>query len=398
MQTFVATRAPAGWKLGRWSPVGGGDIWEERKTDDQKVAYTFDCVGNTDSGVMLRMRDSPTEVILLEGSAQIFVGGKYFGEYGGHWQDQAVRGGMTSPVSRGGVADQSRGPYGTQQSFGKQSFGESTGGLLVHQQSGPLAHQQSFGQQSPTSGAAPPPLPGRRARNAPNTDAAPGGQKAAPPASHMGHAMPARQGPARPKKAEGLDKSPGMIEQLCAAARQGNLPDVQKLLEKVDPDGTARDGTTALYVASDKGHKAIVEALLAAGADPNIGKGEKTPMTVAFQKGNKEILSLLFAASFQSLDAAVGVPIGAFDGPAGVQGSAAEGDVSFAEVEELRDVTARLASLNNFTPAAQWSSLESKETPLPVTEANDSSIVREQAVRMAMKNIIQVRKDGEEDT
>merc|ERR1719329_1482231 len=77
----------------------------------------------------------------------------------------------------------------------------------------------------------------------------------------------------------------------------------------VDPDCVSSEGQTPLIVAAQGGKVTVVEALIQAGADVNIGVNGSTPMIAAFQKGRKDVLRVLFGAAFQTLEHA--------DGPGG---------------------------------------------------------------------------------
>ena len=87
--------------------------------------------------------------------------------------------------------------------------------------------------------------------------------------------------------------------QLIQAAKDGNLPVVQALLEKGD-NVNADDGhgITALMVASWNGHTEIVKSLLEKGADVNIKKTDSgvTPLFIASLQGHTEVVKLLLAA------------------------------------------------------------------------------------------------------
>jgi len=136
--------------------------------------------------------------------------------------------------------------------------------------------------------------------------AAKAAKKAAEAAAAEAAAANTRPKVQRPVKAGNLDKSPEEADKLCLAATNGELEAVTQLLATVDPDALSSQGSTPLYEAALHGHVSVIEALLAAGADVAIGVGDETPMTAAFAKGNKEILGKLFAASFQTLESAVG--------------------------------------------------------------------------------------------
>jgi ankyrin repeat protein len=90
---------------------------------------------------------------------------------------------------------------------------------------------------------------------------------------------------------------------LIPAAEKGHLDNVRLLLAAgVDPDHINRLGWTALLEAiilSDGGpvHQAIVETLIAGGADVNLADAEKvTPLEHARQRGYRNMVALLEAA------------------------------------------------------------------------------------------------------
>ncbi len=57
------------------------------------------------------------------------------------------------------------------------------------------------------------------------------------------------------------------MNELLEAAQIGNFERVTELLNRGDdPNAKDTDGDTALILAADKGHEAVVEALLKAGA------------------------------------------------------------------------------------------------------------------------------------
>ena len=54
------------------------------------------------------------------------------------------------------------------------------------------------------------------------------------------------------------------------------------------------NGATPLYVASEKGHRAVVEALLQhEAASEHIANNGETPLSVALSKGNLDVVKLL---------------------------------------------------------------------------------------------------------
>jgi len=154
----------------------------------------------------------------------------------------------------------------------------------------------------------------------------------------------------------------------------------------VDPDVAGVDGTTPLMAAAGKGSVGAVEALLAAGADVNMGKDGNTPMTIAFQKGNKEVLQALFSAAFQSLESAVGP--GVVASPVGrslkVSGTG-DDEVPESAIYELREVTAKLAELGKTKPGTVPGG-EAEEAVIP-PQTGENEKLREEAVRGAMLTI-----------
>ena len=80
------------------------------------------------------------------------------------------------------------------------------------------------------------------------------------------------------------------------AARKGRVEDVKMALRR-DPDAVNRrsaSGDTALELAVRRGHGAVVDVLLAAGADPNARSTEGDgPLSAAAEKGRTEIAKTL---------------------------------------------------------------------------------------------------------
>ena len=93
--------------------------------------------------------------------------------------------------------------------------------------------------------------------------------------------------------------------QLMIAAENGDLNRVREQLEKgVDVNARSQSGHTALILAAAAGHLAVVQALLNAKADPNIGMvsfhaGEFLTLMAAMNRCNKDwekILDAMIAA------------------------------------------------------------------------------------------------------
>lgn len=171
-----------------------------------------------------------------------------------------------------------------------------------------------------------------------------------------------------------------MVEQLVDAAKTGDAVTVKSLLGKnVDPDATGRDGTTPLFNAAAKGSLPCVQALIEAAADPNIGKKGNTPMTVAFQKGHKDVLKALFGSTFQSLENVMVRDKGM--APATVI-TEEDGEVPDSAVYELREVTKKLAEVGT-----QILPVVKAPVDLPAESEEDSELMRQVAMRDAMKSI-----------
>ena len=80
----------------------------------------------------------------------------------------------------------------------------------------------------------------------------------------------------------------GRDDALIAAARQGNAASIRALLkEKVNPNATEPDGTTALHYAVQMNNVEVVDLLLGAKADAkSVNRYGVTPLWVACTNGN----------------------------------------------------------------------------------------------------------------
>mmetsp|Transcript_44867 Transcript_44867/g.106453 ORF Transcript_44867/g.106453 Transcript_44867/m.106453 type:complete len:320 (+) Transcript_44867:83-1042(+) len=299
---FVTTAGPPGVKLGTWSKSPTG-AWEEKKQDGTSMQYDEAGPTGTPGSTTFRLKskDKRSEVLILDTSVQIFVDGKYSGEFLGGWE----------------------------------------------------------GDQMGARGARP----------------AGGAEMTLQPPATM------RQGGYAAVSGGPKDRDPQQVEKLIAAAKSGDRATVSQLLAaNVDPDGTSK-GVTALFVASQEGKLEVLEELLKYGADVNKGgKDGTTPLQVAFLRGHRDVLKVLFNAAFRSLDTAVtgsGANKAAFTGePLEVPETAAN---------DLREVTARLASLNAMP------TIDVKKAKRSQNEDDFSPKLAEEAVRSTMRDIITAR-------
>jgi ankyrin repeat protein len=198
-----------------------------------------------------------------------------------------------------------------------------------------------------------------------------------------------------------LDKTPDKINKLIQAAQSGDLASVQQLLSSgVDPDGPAKDGRTPLMAATEKGSLPVVEALLAAFADPTLGKGAETPLTIAYQKGKQDILKALFAASFQTLGNTVQ---GTVNDPRYSLSRVAQVNDEVPEdaLEDLREVTTMLARVSGGispTSAAaggKYGNYTGTFNP-DLLESKDSDYQREALVRSTMQDLVKRVNDAKD--
>lgn len=93
--------------------------------------------------------------------------------------------------------------------------------------------------------------------------------------------------------------STSVASELLDATRAGDVERVAALLsDQPDINEATGDGMSALHLAAQAGHVAIVEALLSAGAtvDPTTRIGSYTPLHIAATQANDAIVSLLLEA------------------------------------------------------------------------------------------------------
>lgn len=387
--TFVATSATPGWELGLWSQTSDM-AWEERKQGTTE-AYTFEAVDAPKAPgsrtLQLRMAGGGTEALLLDNSVQIFVDGQYSGEFLGHWEDPALEAGAPQVPQSPQAPQAPMAPPVPGRRSNEMTPVVSPTGLKSAPPPRPGPAPAAYPAAGPGRAQAPAAAPGYA--QAPGPGPAP-----APPAAR---GPPPPQVPARPQKAANLNTSPVAVQSLVEAARRGKSKDVQKLLgESVDPDGKGQGGITPLMAAAQFGSVPSVEALIGAGADPNIGKDGTNPMTIAFQQGHKEVLNVLFKSTFQNLDSMVAPPPAAATGGHTAMNGYAEpaGDeVPASAILDLREVTAKLSDVGKPRPRSAVAAQQSptgQDAP-PDEEAEDQQAhegkVREDAVKDAMKLI-----------
>jgi len=377
---FVATSAPGGWKPGRWTEISK-TAWQEEKIDNPKIVYQFQVVSGPSmpgsSTVRLKMKDQNTEVLLLAQSAQIFVNGSYFGEYGGEWQRKGSKGAAPAPAPAAARSGGSKGQAPA--AAGREAPAQPSKGRVA-----PPELEQTL-------------APAEQAR-APSRQQQPPPQQSAPreravtPAPAFDRTPAPALSPSRPRKPDGLDKSEKSIQSLIEASKSGNVAKVNELLASgIDPDGPAKGGGTPLMAATTGGHLAVVEALLAAFADPTMGQGQETPLTIAFQKGKQEILKVLMGASFSNLNTMV-----CSGGGGDITYSAAviDNEVPDNASSELRGITAQLMKQGTNRPESP-SGKYGNYTHLAThgeTDEKDSDTLREEAIRYQMRGLVKTVK------
>ncbi|HEX9187877.1 MAG TPA: ankyrin repeat domain-containing protein, partial [Vicinamibacteria bacterium] len=102
------------------------------------------------------------------------------------------------------------------------------------------------------------------------------------------------------------------VDALFAAARAGDAVEVARLLDAgVSADARGRYGTTALFFAADKGHLAVVELLLARGADAAVRDTfyDGTPLTWALERGHAAIARRLVEKGAPDPEAALDLAV-----------------------------------------------------------------------------------------
>ncbi|MBQ4490331.1 MAG: ankyrin repeat domain-containing protein, partial [Pyramidobacter sp.] len=88
-----------------------------------------------------------------------------------------------------------------------------------------------------------------------------------------------------------------MQTELLEAAVSGSTDRLTELLRRgVSPSVRDENGFTPLYICAASGNAAGVEALLAAGADPDFGTNDETPLDIAVINDHVEVVRQLLAA------------------------------------------------------------------------------------------------------
>jgi hypothetical protein len=185
-----------------------------------------------------------------------------------------------------------------------------------------------------------------------------------------------------------------MVEQLYAAAATGDVAKVKSLVDTVDPDVKSKAGATPLFAAAQKGSLPCVQALIQAGANPNIDANGKTPMQVAFASGKKDIVGALLGATCSSLENIVGAGVGGMADNIDTHGYVPNRDadeVPWDAVDQCKEVTARLAALGQTQPVMRPDASIPADRQISA-ENQDSELMREEAVRDAMRLIVNTAK------
>lgn len=372
---FVATSALPGWKLGKWTKLSS-TMWQEQKLDNPKLVYQFQVVGGPSvpgsNTIRLKMKDQNTEVLLLESSIQVFSNAGYLGEYIGSWQGSPGNAPVqqSAPPRRPSAGYSAAGPE-AQPSRTSASLEKTINPAAAAQKNAPLKSSEERSSRGRQGSSVAPALP--------------------PPSAAPFESAPMPESdPSRPQKPAGLDKSPDKMQKLCDAAKNGDVDKVRQLLaDGVDPDGPAKDGRTPLMAATAGGHVRVVDALLEAFADPTMGKGSETPLTIAFQKGNQEILKKLFAGSFATLNNTVSSSTAALGaGTSSFTQSVGGGDVPGSAMDDLRDVTSKLAGMNRreISPERHVRGGNYADKHAGVTN-DESDMMRDETIKMTMRNL-----------
>jgi outer membrane protein assembly factor BamB len=103
------------------------------------------------------------------------------------------------------------------------------------------------------------------------------------------------------------------VNSLWAASVRGDLPHVRQCISAgVDLNAKTEYGVTALSVACDHGHEAVVQALLEAGADPNTQDRfyRISPLGWAISRKHVGVVKLLIEAGVKDVDSALGSAMG----------------------------------------------------------------------------------------
>jgi hypothetical protein len=327
-RTFVASAAPEGWQLGRWSQVSES-TWEETKESGETYTYEDAGASETPGSTTVRLRlqtdRATTEVLIVDKSIQVCVDGTYFGEYLGSWAE----------------------------GLGREGSVAGSAPTLPRRISRQNSNMTELSMSKSVVSAMP-------AQKRPNCDETPAMVERLYQAAKAGDEQEVTQLLLHPVDPDGVSPSENLTPLIAA-------------------------------VSCGKPAVKIVQQLLQFGADVNKDCGGQTAMIAAYQRGKKDVLRALFAATFTSLHSTIGGGSRApslWDTK--LHTVVEDEDVDCLDhVRDLKEVTTKLAKVHHtikHDTTSPNASLKSK-TKTPLAEY-DSDAQREQNVRQSMRALL----------